>query len=144
MNRVIKISILQTVMILASVFLFIGIAQAGSGHHSHHQMEVVSPFDKVSADKPLHCLLNSHLHKVNQDCPHKLQHSKNSLSTELRADCGPSIPNSNGVSFGGVDFPQNSDTDEFEHKLISKRITPLLSEKLLSLPDSFEHPPQLS
>lgn len=142
MRRFSKIFCLQAVLIFGVVFLLASLAQASVGHHSHHQVKVVSPFNKVSADKPLHCLLNAHLHQTTQDCPHKDNHSK---SAEFRADCGshPGASNSHGFSFGS-DLSQFTQNDDFFHHLISNSFySPLVDEARL-FPRSIEHPPQLS
>ncbi len=137
-----KIFCLQGALVLAVVFLLASFAQASGSHHSHHQAKVVSPFDKVSADKPLHCLLNAHLHQSKQDCPHKENHSK---SAEFRADCGshPGAPNSQGFSFGN-DLPQFTESDAFTHNLASHSFDLAIDYKVCLFPHSIEHPPQLS
>ncbi len=138
-----KISFLQGVLVLVAIFAYASFAQASPGHHSHHKTKVVSPFDKVNSDKPLHCLLNSHLHQSNQDCPHKANHSTKNKSAKLSADCGSKTGNSEGISFG-YDLPQFSQSDEFSHHLISQFLISQATCKIRSLPRSFEHPPQLS
>lgn len=141
MRRSTKIFCLQGALVLAAVFLLTSFAQASGGHHSHHQAKVVSPFNKVSSDKPLHCLLNAHLHQAKQDCPHKANHSK---STEFRADCGshPGASNSQGFSFGS-DFSQLTQNDELIHHLVPHSFYPPLDVETRLLPRSIEHPPQL-
>jgi hypothetical protein len=140
MRRFTKIFCLQIALVFAVVFLLASFAQASGNHHSHHQ--VVSPFDKVSADKPLHCLLNAHLHQIKQDCPHADSHSK---SAEFRADCGshPGASHSKGFSFGS-DLSQLTQSDDFTHHLASYSFYPLIDDEARLLPSSIEHPPQLS
>jgi hypothetical protein len=142
MRRFTKIFCLQGALVLAVVFLLASFAQASGSHHSHHQAKVVSPFDKVSADKPLHCLLNAHLHQAKQDCPHKENHSK---SAEFRADCGshPGASHSKGFSFGS-DLPQLAESDAFTHNLASHSFYLPIGYKVRLFPHSIEHPPQLS
>jgi len=142
MRRFTKNFCLQGVLVLAVVFLLASFAQASGSHHSHHQAKVVSPFDKVSADKPLHCLLNAHLHQIQLDCPHKENHSK---SAEFRVDCGshPGASHSKGSSFGS-DLPQFTQSDEFIHNLASHSFYLLFDYKARLFPRSIEHPPQLS
>ncbi len=142
MSRFTKIFCLQGALVLAVVFLLASFAQASGSHHSHHQAKVVSPFNKVSADKPLHCLLNAHLHQAKQDCPHKENHSK---SAEFRSDCGshPGASNSQGISFGS-DLPQFAQNDELIPHLASYSFYPPLDDEARFLPRSIEHPPQLS
>ena len=143
MQRFIKISVLQGLLILATLLYLASFAQASQGHHSHERTKIVSPFDKVTSNKPLHCLLNSHLHKVNQECPHKANHSKKSMATELRAECGSNPVNSDGISFGN-DLPQYIKNEEFVHHLVSLALIPLKIEKTRLFPHSIERPPQLS
>jgi hypothetical protein len=142
MRRFTKIFCLQSALVLAVVFLLASFAQASGSHHSHHQAEVVSPFDKVGADKPLHCLLSAHLHQVKQDCPHKENHSK---SAEFRADCGShqGASHSKGFSFGS-DLPQFTQNDAFIHNLASHSFYLPIDYKVRLFPHSIEHPPQLS
>ncbi|MFT4577880.1 MAG: hypothetical protein ACI8PD_000972 [Nitrospinales bacterium] len=139
MRRFTKIFCLQIALVFAVVFLLASFAQASGNHHSHHQ--IVSPFDKVSADKPLHCLLNAHLHQIKQDCPHQKNHSK---SAEFRADCGshPGASHQKGFSFGN-DLSQLAQ-DEFIHHLALHSFYPLIDYKVRLFPLSIEHPPQLS
>ena len=131
---------LQGALALAVVFLLVSFAQASDTNLSHQQ--VVSPFGKVSTDKPLHCLLNSHLHQINQDCPHKANNSK---SVELRAGCGsyPGATNSKGFSFGS-DISQFSQVEEFTHSIESHSFYLHIVSKVRLFPRSIEHPPQLS
>ena len=131
---------LQVVPALAVVFLLVSFAQASGSHYSHQQ--VVSPFDKVSADKPLHCLLNAHLHQTKRDCPHK---ANSSNSAELRADCGShsGATNSKGFSFGS-DIFQFSQIEEFTHSIESHPFYFYMGFKVSLSPHSIEHPPQLS
>ena len=143
MQRFMKFLVLQGVLVLATVLCIMSFAQASQSHHSHHQAKIVSPFDKVSLNQPLHCLLNSHLHKVNQECPHKANHSKKSMATELRAECGSNPVNSDGISFGN-DLPQYIKNEEFVHHLVSLALIPLKIEKTRLFPHSIERPPQLS
>jgi len=143
MPRFSKILCLQGILVLGAVFLLVSFAQASVGHHGHHQTKVVSPFDKVNSDKPLHCLLNAHLHKIKEKCPHKSNHSDHGKSAELRADCHSNPINSDGMTFGG-DLLKYTNNDEFTHHLISQFLFPQTSDKIRSLPGSFEHPPQLS
>ena len=143
MQRFIKISVLLGLLVLAALLCLASFVQASQDHHSHKQAKIVSPFDKVSSNKPLHCLLNSHLHKVNQECPHKANHSKKSMATELRADCGSNPVNSDGISFGN-DLPQYIKNEEFVHHLVSLILIPLKIEKTRLFPHSIERPPQLS
>ncbi len=140
MRRFTKIFCLQGALILAAVIMLASFAQASGSHHSHHQ--VVSPFDKVSADKPLHCLLNAHLHQIKQDCPHEGNHSK---SAEFRADCGshPGASHSKGFSFGS-DFSKFAQSYEFTHHLASYSFYVVIDDEVRLLPRSIEHPPQLS
>jgi len=138
-----KISVLRGLLILAALLCFASFAQASQHHHSHKRTKIVSPFDKVSLNKPLHCLLNSHLHKANQECPHKANHSKKSMATELRADCGSNPVNSDGISFGN-DLPQYIKNEEFVHHLVSLVLIPLKIEKTRLFPHFIERPPQLS
>jgi hypothetical protein len=142
MRRFTKIFCLQGALVLAAVFFLASFAQASGGHHSHHQAKLVSPFDKVSADKPLHCLLNAHLHQTKQDCPHEGNHSK---SAEFRADCGshPGASHSKGFSFGS-ELSQLVQSDEFIHHLTSYSFYVLIDDEVRLLPRSIEHPPQLS
>ncbi len=144
MRKLTKIISLQAVLVLAAVFFFAAFAQASQSHHSHHSAKIVSPFEKrASADKPLHCLLNAHLHKSNEDCPHTSNHSKHGKSTELRADCGSNPVNSDGISFGN-DLPQYTQSDEIIHHLVFQFLFPLTAEKARLFPHSIERPPQLS
>ena len=143
MQRFIKISVLQGLLVLATLLYLASFAQANQGHHSHKRTKIVSPFDKATLNKPLHCVLNSHLHKVNQECPHKANHSKKSMATELRADCGSNPVNSDGISFGN-DLPQYIKNEEFAHHLVSLALIPLKIEKTRLFPHSIERPPQLS
>ena len=131
---------LQGAVALAVVFLLVSFAQASDTNLSHHQ--VVSPFGKVSADKPLHCLLGSHLHQTKQDCPHK---ANNSNSAELRADCGshPGATNSKGFSFGS-DISQFSQIDEFAHSIEWHPFYLHMGFIVNLFPHSIDHPPQLS
>jgi hypothetical protein len=140
MRRLTKIFCLQGALVLAVVFCLASFAQASGSHHSHHQ--VVSPFDKVSADKPLHCLLNAHRHQAKLDCPHK---NNNSKSAEFRADCGshPGASHSKGFSFGS-DLPKFAESDAFTHNLESHSFYLLIDYKVRLFPHSIEHPPQLS
>ena len=140
MRRFTKIFCLQIALVFAVVFLLASFAQASGSHHSHQQ--VVSPFDKVSADKPLHCLLNAHLHQIKQDCPHQESHSK---SAEFRADCGshPGGSHQKGFSFGS-DLQQFTQSDAFTHHLESHSFYPHIDYKVRLFPRSIEHPPQLS
>jgi hypothetical protein len=142
MRRFTKIFCLQGALVLAVVFCLASFAQASGSHHSHHQAEVVSPFDKVSADKPLHCLLNAHRHQAKLDCPHKDNHSK---SAEFRADCGshPGASHSKGFSFGS-DLSQLAQSDDFTHNLASHSFYLSIDYKVCLFPHSIEHPPQLS
>ncbi len=142
MKRSTKIICLQGVLVLAAVFLLVSFAQASGSHHSHHQAKVVSPFDKTSTDKPLHCLLDAHLHQDKQHCPHKENHTK---STELRADCGThsGASNSQGFSFGS-NFPQFTQNDELIHHQVSFSFYPNLDDEVRLLPRSIEYPPQIS
>lgn len=142
MQRFTKIFFLRGTLVLSVVFLLASFAQASGSHHSHHhQAKVVSPFDKVSADKPLHCLLNAHRHQIKQDCPHKENHSK---SVEFRTDCGshPGASHQKGFSFGS-DLSQVTQ-DEFIHHLASHSFYLLIDTEVCLLPRSIEHPPQLS
>ena len=134
-----KIFHLQIALVFAVVFLLVSFAQASGNHHSHHQ--IVFPFDKLSADKPLHCLLNAHLHQIKQDCPHQKSYSK---SAKFRADCGShrGASHQKGFSFGS-DLSQLSQ-DEFIHRLASYSLYPLRDYKVRIFPHSIEHPPQLS
>lgn len=145
MRRVIKISVLLGMLVLAAVFFFASFAQADPGRHSHphHQTKAVSPFDKVSSDKPLHCLLNAHLHKTKEECPHNSSHPDKGKSAEFRADCGSNPINSEGSSFGG-DLLKHTNTDGFTYNLDYKFLIPQTNDKISLLPRSFEHPPQLS
>jgi len=144
MQRFIKISVLQGLLILATLLCLASFAQASQDHHSHKRTKIVSPFDKVTSNKPLHCLLNSHLHKTNQECPHKaVNHSKKSMATELRADCGSNPVNSDGISFGN-DLPQYIKNEEFVHHLVPLALIPLRIERVRLFPHSIERPPQLS
>jgi len=142
MRLFIKIFCLQSALVLAFVFLLASFAQASSGHHSHHQAKVVSPFGKVSSDKSLHCLLNAHMHQTKLDCPHKENHSK---STEFRADCGshPGASHSKGFSFGN-DLFQFDKSYAFAHKLVSYSFYNLIDFKVRFFPHTIEHPPKLS
>jgi hypothetical protein len=142
MRRFTKIFCLQGTLVLAVVFLLASFAQASDSHHSHHQAKIVSPFDKVNSDKPLHCLLNAHLHQGQQDCPHKENHSK---SAEFRADCGshPGASHSKGFSSGN-DLPQFAESDVFIHNLVSHSFYLPIDYKVRLFPHSIEHPPQLS
>lgn len=145
MGRLLKIPILQGVLIFSIVFLLAGFAQADPGNHAHphHQAIKASPFDKLNSDKPLHCLLNAHLHNPNQNCPHKANRSKKSKSAELRADCGSSPAKSDGISFAN-DLPGNTQTDEFLHHLAPEPLIPQTTPKVRLFPHSIERPPQLS
>ena len=143
MQRFIKISVLQGLLILATLLCLASFAQASQGHHSHKRTKIVSPFDKATLNKPLHCVLNSHLHKVNQECPHKANHSKKSMATELRADCGSNPVNSDGISFGN-DLPQYTQNDEFAHHLVLLALIPSRIERARLFAHSIERPPQLS
>ena len=143
MQRFIKISVLQGLLILATLLCLASFAQASQGHHSHKRTKIVSPFDKVTSNKPLHCLLNSHLHKAGQECPHKANHSEKSMATGLRADCGSNPVNSDGISFGN-DLPQYIQNDEIVHHLVPLALIPLKIERARLLPHSIERPPQLS
>jgi hypothetical protein len=142
MRRFTKIFCLQGVLVLAVVFLLASFAQASGNHHSHHQSEVVSPFDEVSADKPLHCLLNAHRHQAKLNCPHKDNHPK---SAEFRADCGShsGASHSKGFSFGS-DLSQFAECDVFALHLISHSFYLPIDYKVRLFPGSIEHPPQLS
>jgi hypothetical protein len=142
MRRFTKIFCLQGALVLVAVFMLASFAQASGSHHSHHQAEVVSPFDKVGSDKPLHCLLNAHLHQAQQDCPHQEKHSK---SAEFRADCGshPGASHSKGFSFGS-DFSQFAQSGEFTYLLASYSFYVVIDDEVRLLPRSIEHPPQLS
>ena len=144
MQRFIKISFLQGLLVLATLLCLASFAQASQGHHSHQPAKIVSPFDKATSNKPLHCLLNSHLHKTNQECPHKaVNHSKKSMATGLRADCGSNPVNSDGISFGN-DLPQYIQNDEIVHHLVPLALIPLRIERVRLFPHSIERPPQLS
>ena len=144
MQRFIKNFALQGMLILSVVLFLATFAQASPGHSSHHHStDVVSPFDKVSSDKPLHCLLNAHLHQKKQACPHKGNHSKNNKSAELRVDCGSSPVGSGGASFGS-DLPQFASNIEFFHHLSSEFTIHLTNDKIRLLSISIEYPPQLS
>jgi hypothetical protein len=144
MRRFTKIFCLQGALILAAVLMLVSFAQASGGHHSHsnHEAKIVSPFDKVSADKPLHCLLNAHQHQIKQDCPHEGNHSK---SAQFRADCGshPGASHSKGFSFGS-DLLKLTQSDEFTHHLASYSFYVVIDDEVRLLPRSIEHPPQLS
>ncbi len=143
MLRYTKILCLQGVLVLGAVFLFASFSQASEGHHSHHHNKTVSPFDKVNSDKPLHCLLNAHLHKTKEACPHNSNHSNKGKSTELRVDCGSNPVNSEGISFGS-DFPQYTQSDEFNHHLVIQAVPPLVEGDISIFYHSIERPPQLS
>jgi len=143
MQRFIKISVLQGMLVLAALLCLASFAQASQHHHSQKRTKIVSPFDKASSNKPLHCLLNSHLHKANQECPHEANSSEKSMATELRADCGSNPANSDGISFGN-DLPQYIKNEEFVHHLISLALIPLKIEKTRLFPYSIKRPPQLS
>ena len=145
-----KISAVKGVLVLAAVFFSGGIAQAHPGHHSHphpghhshhqHKAEIISPFNKVSADNPLHCLLNAHMHKAKQDCPYKGKNS-NGIA-KFRADCGSSPVNSVGFS-SGSDLPQLVQSDEYSHHRSFASLIPQTVDKTCRFPHTIERPPQL-
>ena len=128
-------------VVLAFVFLFASFVQASDHHHSHNKFKVISPFDKVSADKPLHCLLNAQLQHAKIVCPHKNNHSK---STEFRADCG-SHPGSSHqkVSSFSSDLSQLTQ-DDFTYHLASRSFHLIIDSEVRFTPLTIEHPPQLS
>ena len=136
-----KMFCLQGALVLALVFLFASFAQASDSHHSHHKVKVISPFDKVSAEKPLHCLLNALLQHAKIDCPHKNNHNK---SAEFRADCG-SHPGSSHqkVSSFGSDLSQVTQ-DNFTYHLASRSFHLIIDSEVRFSPRTIEHPPQLS
>jgi hypothetical protein len=142
MRRFIKIFCMQGALVLAVLLMLASFAQASGSHHSHHQSKIVSPFDKVNSDKPLHCLLNAHLHQGKKDCPHKENHSK---SAEFRADCGshPGASHSKGFSFGS-DLPQFVESDVLTHNLASRSFYLPIDYRVRLFIYSIEHPPQLS
>ncbi len=145
MRNLVKVRGLQFALILGAVFLLSSYSQASQNHDHSHHIQVVSPFDKVTSEKPLYCLLNAHLHRSALDCPHKVNGPKKSRPLELRADCGshPGTSHSSGISFGS-DLPQNTDNEEFLHHRVAHYAYPPILEKGHSLPRTIEHPPQLS
>jgi hypothetical protein len=143
MQRFMKVLVLEGLLVLAAVLCITSFAQASQSHHSHHQAKIVSPFDKASENKPLHCLLNFHLDKAGQECPHKANHSEKTMATGLRADCGSNPVNSDGISFGN-DLPQYTQNDEFAHHLVLLPLIPTRIERARLFPHSIERPPQLS
>ena len=136
-----KFFCLQGALVLAFFFVIASFAQASDSHHTHHKVKVISPFDKVSTEKPLHCLLNAHLQHAKIDCPHKNNHTK---SAEFRADCG-SHPGSSHqkVSSFGSDLSQLTQ-DDFTYHLASRSFHLIIDSEVRFTPLTIEHPPQLS
>ena len=145
MGSRIKIRFFQCLLLVCAVVLFTSVAQAGvnMGHqHAHSKVEAVSPFEKTSVDKPLHCILNLHEHFQRNFCPHQKRGAND--NAELRADCG-------GTSSSAI--PANASfAKEFSSKTINYGAPSLfvwwvdlpINNKLLNLPRAIDLPPQLT
>jgi hypothetical protein len=72
------------------------------GHHSHHQMQMTSPFDKDRLTQSLHCQLKGHANLG--FCPHSLSGKDKSTSFSISPDCG-------GTPIGSTTSTQFSSND---------------------------------
>lgn len=142
-NRL-KISAFQLLLAIGITLLLVSVAQAGQSHHHQSHSDVVSPFDKVSNDKPLHCILNLHLQGESHHCPHSNQGDKNN-STELRADCGTHSGTTNSSSASLLkDASKIATYFSLELSQKSWKIDLVSGLKHLNISRSIEHPPHIS
>jgi hypothetical protein len=143
MNFRFKIKFFQAILLVCAVLFLASVAQAGTSHHHHSEKsDVISPFDNINEEKPLHCILNLHQHFQNIPCPHQDEKPGNS---ELRSDCGTHSGSANSSSPSSTSdiLKKTTDVVIIPDLLVSK-IGLLADNNLQGLPRATDHPPQLA
>ena len=143
MKNRLKIRFFQILLLICMVLSLASIAQAGSSMEHHHHGTITSPFDKVDVEKPLHCILNRHLHGQSAYCPHQNQAGKAGY-TELRPDCETHSGSANFSTSISKDLSKKITSYYFTPSLFSWEIVLLADKEHENLPRSIDHPPQLT
>ncbi len=144
MLSLLKVRLLQFLLLVSMVIFLAPVAQAGATMDHHHHEEVISPFDKTSIEKPLHCALKQHHHFQSLFCPHQKKNMK-SDNVEFRPDCGPQSGSASSANSG---FAKELSKIAFSYgvapSLFSSELHWLANAKLQNLPRAIDFPPQLT